>query len=265
MNKNFIMLSGLPRSGSQVLSSMLNQHPEIYASTTSPVADLISVINDNWPNISQALINPPPEQYANIIQGVLDGAYRHETKSIIVDKNRLWPRFGNLMNYSLGKKPKIICTVRSIPDILASYILLIQKNNNKITYVDQDLIDANLPINNKNRCKILWEKYITHPYTSVRLGYKSQNIDILFLEYTDIVTNGQQTLNKICDFIGIDTYSVDVNHLQSMEENDNYHGGLTGLHDVRSTLQKTSPSPEQVIGHELVKYYQDMKLEFWRK
>ena len=64
MNKNFVMLSGLPRSGSQVLSSMLNQHPEIYASTTSPVADLIGLIGEQWPSISQALVDPDPKQYS---------------------------------------------------------------------------------------------------------------------------------------------------------------------------------------------------------
>jgi hypothetical protein len=50
-----------------------------------------------------------------------------------------------------------------------------------------------------------------------------------------------------------------------MDENDQYHGGMEGLHHVRSVLKKTSPAPEEVIGRELTKLYTDMKLEFWRK
>ena len=265
MMKNFIMLSGMPRSGSQVLSSMLNQHPEIHSTTTSPVADLLGIVGEQWPVISQALTDTHPDQFKNMLTGLVNGAYRHIDKSTIIDKNRLWPRYGELTSYMLGQRPKIICTVRNIPDILASYILLIEKNSHKITYIDQDLIDLKLPINNKNRCRVLWEKYMTHPYTSLRIGLNSGNADMLFVNYEDIVDNGQTTVNRICDFIGVDHYLLDADNLQRMDENDSYHGGLEGLHDVRSTLKKASPDPQQVIGKELTNLYKSMNLEFWRK
>lgn len=263
--RDFIMLSGLPRTGSQVLSSMLNQHPEIHSTTTSPVADLLVVVSEQWPVISQALAEPYPDQFKNILLGVVDGAYKHINKPVIVDKHRSWPRFGNLTKQMFGGKPKIICTVRSIPDILASYILLIEKNNHKITFIDQDLIDAGLPINTKNRCKILWEKYIQFPYTSLRIGVNSGDAELLFVRYDDIVNQGQDTVSRVCDFIGIDRYTVDITNLQRMDENDSYHGGLEGLHDVRPVLEKVSPNPEKVIGKELVSLYQNMNLEFWKK
>lgn len=263
--KHFVMLSGIPRSGSQVLASLLNQHPEIHATTTSPVSDLIAIFANNWQIVSQGQLNTPPEQFTNIVAGIIDGAYKHISAPIVVDKNRLWPRYADLMSKVLSGRPKIICTVRSIPDILSSYILLIQKNSDKITFVDQDLIDLKLPINNKTRCRVLLEKYIMHPYTSLRMGYTAGNCDMLFLEYTDIVNSGPETMNKICDFIGVDHCSVNIDSLQPMDENDDYHGGMQGLHHVRSSLKKTSPGPEQIIGHELTRLYTEMKLEFWRQ
>lgn len=265
MTKQFVMLSGLPRTGSQVLCSMLNQHPMIYASTTSPVADTVSLVGDQWPVISQALTDPYPGQYGNIIKGIILGAYDHINQSVIVDKNRLWPRFIPLTTVAFNQRPKIICTVRSIPDILASYILLIEKNKDKITFIDQDLIDSNIIVNNKNRCKLLLEKYIGHPYASLRMGYNSPNADLLFVEYNDIISDGQGTLDRISSFIGIDTHQTDLNNLQPMDENDHYHGGIEGLHHVRPVLHKTSPPPEQVLGKELSNLYHNMHLEFWRK
>jgi hypothetical protein len=244
---------------------MLNQHPDIHATTTSPVADLLSIVNEQWPVISQAIVDRDPKQQSNIINGVINGAYQHIDQPVIVDKNRLWPRYSDFMNVALGCKPKIICTVRNIPEVLASYILLIEKNNYKTTYVDQELIDQRLPVNNKNRCRLLWEKYVIHPYTSLRIGVNSGTADLLFVDYDDIVNNGQATLDQICDFIGIKHHQLATDSLQSMDENDNYHGGLDGLHDVRPTLTRTSPPPEKVIGNELTKYYQSMRLEFWKK
>ena len=89
MNKTFVMLSGIPRSGSSVLQSMLNQHPSIYASTTSPIIDMIEVLNNNWFNISNALVERYPMQYPNMLAGLMDGAYKHIDKPVIIDKNRI--------------------------------------------------------------------------------------------------------------------------------------------------------------------------------
>ena len=264
MNKQFIMLSGIPRSGSSVLQSMLNQHPLIHATTTSPVVDMIEILNSNWENISNALIDRNPQQYPNMIGGMIDGAYAHINEPIIIDKNRLWPRHGTLMSSVLDSKPKIICTVRDITEVLASYIILINKNQHKITFVDQDLIDLKLPLNNKNRCRLLWEKYINGPYNSVRIGMNSPQVDMLFVDYNDIVNNSQGTMDKICNFIGTFPITVDLFNLQPMNENDGFHGGMDGLHDVRKIMSKTSPDAEKIIGRELVNLYTNMKLEFWK-
>ena len=259
------MLSGLPRSGSTVLTSLLNQHPSIVATTTSPVADLITSTIDLWPNISRAILHPHPQQYGNILTAIIQGAHQHETKSVVVDKNRLWPRLAPVIYKTTDKKIKIICTVRDIPDIMASYILLFKKNLPQSNFVDDELNSLNLPINNKNRCKLLLEKYIGHPYGSLKVGYNSNCAEMLFLDYRDIVEIPQPTVDTICNFIGINSYHVDIDNLEPMDENDQYHGGLKDLHTIRPQLKKTSPPADEVIGKELVHHYTSMKLNFWQK
>lgn len=263
--KQFIFLSGVPRSGSQVLSSLMNQHPSITASTTSPLADLLINVGEVWPVISQAMIDRDINQYSNMVRGLMHGAYEHIDKPIIVDKNRLWPRLIKEIKPALGHKPKIIFTVRSIPEILSSYILLIRKSPNKVSFVDQELINASMIVNDKNRCKMLWERFVQHPYTSVKIGLNSNDCEKLVLDYSEIVNDSQKTFDRICDFISVDRFIVDLDNLQQMEENDKYHGGLDGLHEVRKVMQRTSPNPEEVIGHELTKFYTDVNAEFWKK
>lgn len=263
--KQFAFLSGIPRSGSQVLCSALNQHPSLYASTTSPLADLILNFNEVWPIISQAVVDKNINQQTNMIRGLVNGAYEHVIEDYIIDKNRIWPKLILPMKDAFGQKPKIIFTVRNIPEVISSYILLIRKNNDRITFVDRDLIDLNLPINDKNRCKIIWEKYLKQPYMALRLGLNSNDCDKIIVDYNDIVNNTQNTLNVVCDFLHIDRYDVQTNNLKSMDENDEYHGGMIGLHHVRPIMQKVSPDPEEVIGHELTNLYSSMNLEFWKK
>ena len=72
-------------------------------------------------------------------------------------------------------------------------------------------------------------------------------------------------MDKICEFLAIDRIIVDLNNLQPMKENDDFHGGMIGLHDIRPTMKRTSPAPELVIGHELTQSYTNMKLDFWNR
>ena len=46
--KNLLFLSGLPRSGSTLLGSILSQHPEIYVTPTSPLSDLLCLIDESF-------------------------------------------------------------------------------------------------------------------------------------------------------------------------------------------------------------------------
>lgn len=263
--KQFAFLSGIPRSGSQVLCSVLNQHPLLYASTTSPLADLLLNFNEVWPAISQAIVDRDINQQSNMIRGLINSTYEHIDTPYIIDKNRIWPRLVLPVKNALKQKPKIIFTVRNIPEVISSYILLIRKNSHKVTFIDEDLNKLNLPVNDKNRCKIIWEKYLNHPYTSLRIGLNSNDCEKLILDYYDIVNNTQYTFDRVCDFLEIERHSIQTTELKSMDENDAYHGGMDGLHHVRPVMQKTSPPPEEIIGHELTHLYTNMNLEFWKK
>lgn len=262
--KTVIMLSGLPRSGSQVMSSLLNQHPEIYSTATCPVADLVVEVMNQWPHMSAAVVDAPPGQLAHMVQGMIQGAHHHIVKPIVVDKNRWWPRLGHILHEGLGHPVKIIGTVRPITEILASFVLLIEKNNHQVTYVDQELHSLGMPINNKNRCKLLWEKYIQHPYTSLRMGMNNPHVDLKLVSYDRIVNHSQQVMDELCAWMGVPSHNVDLYNLQQMPEHDHNHGGLVGLHDVRPHMARTSPSAKQVLGAYLVDYYDNMNVDFWR-
>ena len=53
--KTLYFLGGFPRSGSTLLGSLLNQHPDIYVSPTSPLGDVVTDI--------EKIFNKIDEQY----------------------------------------------------------------------------------------------------------------------------------------------------------------------------------------------------------
>jgi sulfotransferase len=265
MEHELVFLSGLPRSGSTILSSLLNQHPKIHATTTSPVLGMILNFGGNWENqVIHQIEDKNENQKLDMQRSMLQSAHAHFNKPIIVDKNRGWPSNIKLLEQLLGKKPKIICTVRDIPSILASFVKLADKNKTD-NFIDNQLRQMGFVTNNTNRCRLLWRQgTVGGGWQSLLSGYQYDKSCLLMISYEDIVENPLKVMRSIEDFLEIEHHTYDINNLKPMEEKDEHHG-LKGLHDIRPVIKKISPLPEKIIGVELTKLYNNMKLDFWNK
>jgi len=264
MNHELVMLSGLPRSGSTLLTSLLNQHPKLYATTTSPVLGMVLNFYNNWEPQTQTMVEDKnPQQRKDMVAAMIQVAHAYLNKPVVIDKNRGWAKNGKLLTELLGKQPKMICTVRNIPDIMASFITLTNKDPD--TFIDKQLREAGFVVNNTNRCRLLWNSGVVgESWQAFKSGYNFNKQNMLILEYEDIVAKPLEVMKQIEDYLEIERFEYDINNLKPMEEKDEFHG-IKGLHDIRPVVKKTSKPPEQIIGKELTQYYNDMKLDFWHK
>lgn len=262
MNKQYYFLSGIPRSGSTVLATILSQNPAIFTTPTSPLLDLILETGVRWPQLSVNQKYHHPEQLKNICAGVFDSVYKHVDQQIILDKHRSWPRYVDLVKNVTGTTPKIIITTRDIPEVLASFITIIKKSG--ATYVDEQLRAANKPINETTRCRLLWEKYISVPWTSFKLGYENNRDCLHLVDYKEITESPETAIQGIYEFLQLKPYKHKFESLANPQpENDDAYG-IKGLHDVRPILKRVSPRPEKILGERLTEYYSSLKLEFWK-
>jgi sulfotransferase len=85
------------------------------------------------------------------------------------------------------------------------------------------------------------------------------------IDYEEIVNAPEETLKKVYEFCELEYYSGHYfeNLSNPSPENDDAYG-IQGLHDVRKKLGRVSPKPEEILGDELVEYYDNLKLEFWK-
>jgi sulfotransferase len=263
--KQFFFLSGVPRSGSTVFSSLISQNPDIYTTPTSPLLDFLEESRVIWPRVSAFQKVNHPGQYPNVERGIISGCYQHVEQPIILEKHRSWVKYTGYIRQVFKQEPKVICTTRRISEVLSSFIRIIEKSPTT-TYIDQQLAASNKPINNTTRCRLLWENYISVPWKSFKLGYETNPQSLLLIDYEDIVNNPEETLEKVYGFWGIEPHQqhrfTGINNPQP--ENDEAYG-LQGLHDIRSALIRTSPNPETVLGEELCHYYDSLRLEFWKR
>lgn len=262
IQKKFFFLSGLPRSGSTLLASILNQHPEIYATPTSPMLDLLYLNEQAWRQNPSVVANKFEQQVVSLSEAIINGCWKHIDKPIIIDKHRAWAKQTPIIQHFFGEA-KIIVTARDIPSILSSFLRLIRTNSNN--FVDNVLRSRRMTTSDTNRCDLLLHEYVADPYNSFKTGFIQSRSNLLILEYDDIVSTPDIVMQKIYSFLNLQEYSHDYNKIENItNDNDLAAWGLNNLHTIRPKLEKTCNSARDVLGSTLFNKYNSMNLEFWR-
>jgi sulfotransferase len=263
--KQFYFMSGLPRSGSTLLTALLNQNPNIHASTNSPLLDTIHYTEEYLlKNSEQYKANPKPECAHKVLSSIPYNYYFNTPENIIVDKSRGWVNQIEHIKDYITKEPKIICPVRDIHDIITSFLYLIQKSNTT-SFIDKGLIERNIPITNDNRADYLMssEGSIGLSYHALSEAYRKGNDKYLLLvDYDDLIKNPQQQLNRIYEFLEIPKFTHNFDSVKTKEdENDNVYQ-LENMHTVRGKVEKIHRDNTKFLSKYILNKYKNM--EFWK-
>ena len=264
--KTFHFLSGLPRSGSTLLTSLLNQNPHIHASTNSPLLDLIHYTEEYLLYKSeQYQAHPKPECAYQVLSSISHNYYCTTQEHIIVDKSRGWVNEVQHIKDYITPNPKIICPVRNIQDILVSFLSLIEKSGPD-NFVDKSLKQHNIEINNDNRCEYLMGRqgHIGLSYHSLLEAFRrGWDKYVLLVEYDDLVSNPQNEMNRIYDFISSPRYNHNFENVETKFEEKDMVYGLKDMHKVRTKVGKIYIDKDSYLTSNIINKYN--RMEFWRK
>lgn len=264
--KTFYFMSGLPRSGSTLLTALLNQNPEIHASTNSPLLDTIHYTEEYLLyNSEQYKATPNPEGAHRVLSSIPHNYYFNTQEPIIIDKSRGWVNQIQHIKDYITSEPKIICMVRNIQDIMVSFLALIEKSKST-SFIDQALLSNNLELTNDNRCEYLMspQGIIGQSYHALAEAFrKGHQRHLLFVEYDDLIKNPQKELNRIHLFLNIPFYSYNFsNVVPKVNENDEVYG-LENMHTVRNKVEKINRDNSKYLSKYIMNKYKEM--EFWRQ
>lgn len=268
MSKTYHFLSGLPRSGSSLLSAIINQNPHFHCGPSSPVVGSIISLENSLENNDLYKAYPKPKFKKSICQHILHEYYADIDKPIIIDKNRSWThRVEYIEKYFDIKDAKIICTVRNLDEILTSFISLIHKNQGKkLNFIDKKILTNNEIVNDFTRCQyIASDGPLGRAYTGLQTAFKNGfRENILLVEYQDMIKDPHSVMKSIYDFIEQPYYEHDFNNIYNKQkEDDDKTYGLPGMHKVRSKVKSTAKKPQDVLPAQVIQDVRD--LEFWRK
>ena len=275
MNKKYYFMAGLPRAGSTLLSSLLNQNPNLYSGPSSPVLGAMYTTHEHFLGNELYTGFPKPDSVNKIIGSLIDDWYYDVKKPIIIDKNRAWTARVPFIEGYIQQEAKIIVPVRRVDEILTSILTMIHRNpfeegQPRINFVDEILVKNNIPINDENRCThllngggIIWESL-----NALMMGLEEGHKDKFhYVDYNDLVNDPQGELDKIYEFLGEESFEHRFDNLTNIHREDDIATyGLSDMHEVRSKVEKKSITPSSILPDSIIELYKHnkKKLEFWR-
>lgn len=225
---NFIALSGLPRSGSTLLSAILDQNPDIHAEGNSAICQLMwdMQVSCETSSNEQLIANNRMKTQDDLISSIPLTYYKNVTSTYIFDKCRSWTLESNMkmMRRYITKDPKVIVLTRPIDDIVKSFVNLRKRNGWKGDLESDLLIEGSEPI--------------MRSLNGVNYAKENNNGEFLFIEYDNLVDHTDDVIDNIYDFCGIEKFDHDFNNIENKHPENDLVYGLVGMHDIRPTISR---------------------------
>jgi sulfotransferase len=258
-------ISGLPRSGSTLLTNVLLQNPKFATTATSSLLEFLLQVRDNWNKLEGHKVYPDGQDKWSVIRSIMQN-YHNTDKEIIFDKNRGWTTHIEFIEKVTGKSPKIIACVRNLEDICASFEKLFRKNradgeiHGEFSNPKMKTIDGRVEV---------WvsdEGVVGRPYVSLMDTFQRGLGDrILIFPYEEWTAKPEMWFKRLYEFIGEEYYEHDFNNIeQNIRENDAGYGWGENLHELRVGKLEYLPSDaRKVLG---LQWPQKLhNTEFWKK
>lgn len=258
MTKTYHFISGLPRSGSTLLSAILRQNPNMHADITSPLCGMIQNSIDSMTG-SENNLNISEEQRVNVLRGLTDGYYQNVDKPIVFNSSRTWTAKTNLIR-TLWPNAKIVCCVRDVPWILDSFERIASKN----ALYTNTFIEPEASKCVTTRCDALMDVQkggqVVKPWFWLQEGYYANPDMIHVVEYENLCKDPESTMKLIYGFLGLEYFSHDFDNV--VYENDLFDRpmGQPGLHTVKKKVEWNQR--DTILPPSVWKKYSGQ--EFWR-
>jgi sulfotransferase len=224
--RQFVALSGLPRSGSTLLSAILHQNPDIYAEGNSAVCQLMWDMQQSCETTAKEQLdaNYRHDTAYQLVKAIPDIYYQNTTRPIVIDKCRSWtlPANQDLLRRYITDTPKTIVLTRPTDEILDSFASL-YKSNNKPFDANEYLKEDSEPLMRSLR-GVEWAKQVNQG-------------EFLFIDYAELVADTNEALDKIYSFIDAKRFEHDLENIENTLPENDFVYGLLGMHDVRKTIK----------------------------
>ena len=253
-------ISGLPRSGSTLLSAILRQNPRFSAGISGPVALLFSAVLPKMSGASEYATCFTDERRSRVLEGLFK-AYHHdelENNKVVFDTNRTWTAKLALLN-SLFPESSVICCVREVPWVIDSVERLVRRNPTHVS----GMFQSKGALTVYTRVKDLMDTdrgLIGLAWVSLREAWFGEHAEkLIVVRYESLVRDPSSVIRRLYERLGEKPFAHDFDNIEYQEEEFDRRLGMPDLHTVK---RKVGPVERPtILPPDLFMKYVDMT--FW--
>jgi sulfotransferase len=264
IDKRIIPLTGLPRSGSTLLMSILNQNTSFTTFSDTDLPPLLVTIKA-WSaekiRNSQLPHKVFSESVINFCRSGAESWLNHNCPTnFSIDKNRTWIHQHQFM-FQVFPNIKMILNVRDLRFVINS-MLKAQSNTFCIDFQNyyQEINEDFMLQRIRDCLNLLWLKQSLvslKELIDIQPNYREQ---LLIFRHEELILNPQNSMNKIYDFLELPGYEHNFEHIEKVEPHyDNMYMPY-GNHQIKSKLETKLP---ETLSH-LPQKYADWIVEEYR-
>jgi len=260
VNKKVIhYLCGLPRSGNTILSTILNQNPNIAATANSVITEIFKDLH-NLKNSDVFQNYPNHKSYDNVIKAVIPEYYKDWKESIIIDRGP-WGAPNNLkfLKHYVNPKPKIVVLVRDVLEVLASFIEWADKNYDAFP-------NRAGTMDTEKRCDLLMNQdgLIVKELIAIKHLVDHHPGTYKLVDYNDLVKNPEKIIKEIYEFYEIKSFKHNLKNFKQFKVNGmSYDDEVVGanLHTIKTKgINKTKRNINKVLPKSIIKKYGNLNV-----
>lgn len=233
-----ILFTGIPRSGTTLLASLLSQRDDVQVTALSTLVDTLGTVVISQPRINDIL---------PILKGIISNYYP-QTDKIIIDKSWTWADAKVLDTMTqIDPELKLIVSVRRIDDCVASFIRISNWQGTAEEFI---------------RHSPLAER-VFQTHLTIQQGYAKYAKHFLFVDYDNLLSHPQHELNKIACFCRLPKFEHDFSKIVNPTEEDDINlWGIPGLHKIKLILGRQNNNTKEILGSKVYNFLQGSR--FWK-
>jgi len=245
--KDFIFNSSMPRSGSELMQVVLHQNPEIYGSPTSPALGFCEGVRNHMemPEVKSQPSDLMKLAMLNFCKEGMNGYYNAITdRPMVCDKSRGWMIVYEWLQNIMSEKPKMICCIRDLREVMVSQELKWRANQH-------------MPLGGGLMVEQRVQNWLTesHIASALQRLYDAELRgfldDIHIVRFEDFTEDPKSTMEGVYNYLGLPYFDHDYNNVvKQVVENHEVHGPF-GDHQVKPVIAPIKPRYAEVLGRQV--------------
>jgi sulfotransferase len=236
MENTIHFISGLPRSGSTLLSAILRQNPAFHAAMTSPVGSLYMALETAMSRRNEVSVFLDLGQRRALLRGVFAGYYHQaDPATVLFDTNRLWcARLPALAE--LFPEARVICCVRDVPWIMDS--IEHQANRNPFELSGLFGYEASGTVYNRLKRVAAPDGMVGYALNALKEAcFGAYSERLILIDYEALTRAPGAVIAQLYKLLGEPPFGHDFENVAYEARAFDAALGTPGLHDVRGRVE----------------------------